>query len=74
MSYAPTVTCAICNNPIEAGERRFADVNRVTKAQQHTHVGCMKVSQTSTAFTRPIQRLSARLRRLFGGSMRFDSV
>ena len=69
-----TMTCAICNKPIEAGERRFADVNRVTKVQQHGHVGCMKVTQTSAAFTSPIQRLSARLRRLSGGSMRFDSV
>jgi hypothetical protein len=69
-----TVTCAICNKPIEAGDRRFADVNRVMKAQRHVHVGCMAVTQPSAAVTSPIQRLSARLRCLFGRSVRFDSV
>jgi predicted nucleic acid-binding Zn ribbon protein len=36
------VVCAVCGKPINPGERRFADKNRVTKAERHTHVTCRK--------------------------------
>jgi hypothetical protein len=69
-----TVTCAICQKTIDPLEERFADFDRMTKAQRHVHRGCMSATQTSSAFTSPIHRLTTRLRRLFGGAMRFDSV
>ena len=39
------VTCAVCGKPIAAKERRFADRNRVTKAERHTHMACQKSDQ-----------------------------
>jgi hypothetical protein len=38
------VICAVCGKPIEPGERRFAEKNRVTKVERHTHVGCHKAA------------------------------
>jgi hypothetical protein len=55
------VICAICHKPIEPPERRFADFDRVTKAQQHVHIDCMKEGQSPAALTSPLQRLSARM-------------
>lgn len=34
------VICAVCGKAIAPKERRFVEKNRVTKAEQHTHVTC----------------------------------
>jgi hypothetical protein len=36
------VVCAVCGKPIDPRERRFADKNRITRAERHVHVGCHK--------------------------------
>ncbi|HJR58641.1 MAG TPA: hypothetical protein VJ813_04565 [Vicinamibacterales bacterium] len=38
------VVCAVCGKPIDPREGRFADKNRVTKAERHVHVGCQKAA------------------------------
>ena len=38
------IICAVCGKPIDPKERRFADKNRVTKAERHTHVSCQKAA------------------------------
>jgi len=34
------VTCAVCGKAIEPKEKRTLVINRITKAERHTHMMC----------------------------------
>ncbi len=40
------VLCVVCGKAIEPRERRFVEKNRLTKAEQHTHVNCRSVEHS----------------------------
>jgi len=43
------VICAVCGQPIAPKERRTLVINRVTKAQRHTHITCRQREPTADA-------------------------
>jgi len=46
------IVCSECGKPIEPGESRFVDKNRVTKVELHRHLHCQKAArapQTNSA-------------------------
>ena len=36
------VVCAVCGQEIAPKERRFVEKNRITKAEHHTHIECIR--------------------------------